>query len=168
MKHFTRGWHAGELSDEECAAAAEAYAHRLHTIDSRLTPALRTLAHEVCVHDAIVERVIWSPGEKELLVALVTYEPEGRSHRAVELVYSGAMLSEQRLEMLRVLANDRRTEVLAHEVDVDDDGTFAHRLIFAPEGELTIGFVTLRLVVDDRADDRVRLGPAFLERREDD
>jgi hypothetical protein len=51
---------------------------------------------------------------------------------------------------------------------VDDEGVLAHRLLFWPRDELTIDFGTLTLELQPRADDRVHLGPFFLEVLADD
>jgi hypothetical protein len=78
------------------------------------------------------------------------------------------MLGEQRLDVLRNAARDRETEILYSEVDVDEQGVLAHRLLFWPRDELTIDFEALTLEVQPRADDLVRLGPFFLEVLADD
>jgi hypothetical protein len=73
------------------------------------------------------------------------------------------MLGDQRLDVLKNVARDRKTEILYSEVDLGEDGVLAHRLLFWPRDELTIDFGTLTLELRPRADDRVQLDPFFLE-----
>jgi hypothetical protein len=161
VRFFTRGWHSGELSDEESEETVRDYEAHLEAISARLPDPVLVLAREVNLHDAVIERVEWEPAAARLVLRLVTRPDEG--NEAVTLVYSDVMLGEQRLEVLRAVARDRKTEILYSEVDVDGEGVLAHRLLFWPRDELTIEFGTMNLEVQPRADDRVRLVPFFLE-----
>jgi hypothetical protein len=167
VRFFTRGWHRGELSDEESERTVRDYHAHLQAISARLPDPMMALAREVTLHDARIERVEWEPANAQLVLRLVTTWPSGGS-QAVTITYSGAMLGEHRLDVLRNVARDRETEILASEVDVDEEGVLAHRLLFWPRDELTIEFGALTLEVRPRADDRVRLGPFFLEVLADD
>lgn len=161
MRYFTRGWATGELDDDETEGAGQAYQRRLEAIAGRLPAAARTLAHEVQLHDALVERVRWRPGAQVLTLTLVTCGHAGEC-QTVELAYVGALLGEHRLETLRAVARDRDTELLYDEVDIDDDGLLSHRLLFWPRDELTIDCQELRVEVTPRADRRVTLAGAFV------
>jgi hypothetical protein len=166
VRFFTRGWHSGELSDEESEQTVRDYDAHLEAISARLPDPVVTLAREVNLHDAVIERVEWEPANAELVLRLVTRP--GRGNQAVTITYSGAMLGERRLEVLKNAARDRETEILYSEVDVDEEGVLAHRLLFSPRDELTIEFGALTLEAQPRADDLVRLGPSFLEVLADD
>jgi hypothetical protein len=169
MRYFTRGWAEGELSDEDSERARSEYARRLDEIEPSLSPAMRTLARQVHLHDAIIDEVAWNPGAKELRLTLVTDALQG--YEAVTLTYVGAMLGYRRVETLRAVARDREIAILYDEVDVDlEDGetTLIHRLIFWPEYELTIDFRELRLERSPRDDRRVELSGTFQIVEDDD
>jgi hypothetical protein len=164
MRYFTRGWANGELGDAG-EQIAEAYRRRLDEITPRLPESARVLAREINLHDAIIERVRWCPATRELSLELVAHVDRA-GYRTIALTYLGALLGEQRLETLRMVARDRETEILYDEVDIDDDDNddlLVHRLLFWPRDELTIDFRELRLEVTPRDDKRVTLGGAFVE-----
>lgn len=161
MRYFTRGWANGELDDAEGGRVVEAYQRRLEAIMPRLPAPARVLAREVSLHDAIIESVRWHPAAKELTLTLATVDPSG--YHTVALTYRGALLGVERVRTLREVARDRETEVLYSEVDIDDDGLLAHRMLFWPRDELTIDFGELGLEVTSRDDRRVSLGGAFVE-----
>ena len=160
VRFFTRGWHQGDLSDEEYDQTVRDYDAHLEAISARLPDPVVALAREVNLHDAVIERVEWEPASARLVLRLVTWTSDSR--QAVTLTYSDAMLGDQRLDVLKNVARDRKTEILYSEVDLGEDGVLAHRLLFWPRDELTIDFGTLTLEVQPRADDRVQLGPFFL------
>jgi hypothetical protein len=162
VRFFTRGWHQGDLSDEEYEQTVRDYDTHLEAISGRLPDPVVALAREVNLHDAVIERVEWEPASARLVLRLVTTTSESR--QAVTLTYSDAMLGDRRLDVLKNVARDRKTEILYSEVDLGEDGgVLAHRLLFSPRDELTIEFGTLTLELQPRADDRVQLGPFFLE-----
>jgi hypothetical protein len=162
MRYFSRGWANGELDDDEDKRAMDAYARRLDTITPRLPDPARKLARDVGLHDAIIGSVLWRPAVQELTLTLATGTSE-TGYYTVTLTYVGAMLGVRRVDTLRAVARDRETEVLYHEVDIEDDGLLVHRLLFWPRDELTIDFRELRLQVTPRADRRVEPGRAFVE-----
>ncbi len=167
MKYFTRGWINGELGDEAFDQVSEAYRQRLAEIEPRLTPALRELTR-TNLHDAVVERITWTPHLGRLVVDLLLLEKSPDRYLAARLRYEGALLGVRRIDVLRQVARDRQTTVLCDEVDLDDDGIFAHRLLFWPRDEVTLCFSELYLELSPREDRRVNLGPAFLELRPDE
>lgn len=81
----------------------------------------------------------------------------------LKLSYGGAMLGVSRVESLRRAALSRETMLLYDEVDIDEEGILAHRLLFHPCEEVTIDFRDFALQASPRADLRVKLGPAFLQ-----
>ena len=161
VRFFTRGWHQGDLSDEEYEQTVRDYDAHLEAISARLPDPVVALARGVNLHDAVIERVEWEPASARLVLRLVTRTSGSR--QAVTLTYSDAMLGDQRLDVLKNVARDRKTEILYSEVDLGEDGVLAHRLLFWPRDELTIDFGTLTLELRPRADDRVQLDPFFLE-----
>lgn len=166
MRYFTRGWQAGELDDAESEAVCLAYQARLAAITPQLPEALRRLARELDVHDGIIDRVRWYPRRRVLVLVLVcgAFDASGRVSGDVEarIEYRGAQLGEQRVRTLQRVATSRETEVLYDEVDLNDDGSFAHRLLFEPADELTIDFTALDLAIRARADRRVALLGSFV------
>jgi hypothetical protein len=168
VRYFTRGWANGEGDYEEWERAGQGYRNRLAVIAPRLPEPARRLAHEVSLHDAIIEDIEWTPSAKKLVVTLATGTSES-GYLTVSLTYLGAELGERRVEALRSLARDRETEVLYDEVDMGDDGLLVHRLLFWPQEEVTIDFRELQLHVEPRADRRVHVGVrAFREVTESD
>ncbi len=55
------------------------------------------------------------------------------------------------IPFLQGCAQDRQTEVLYDEVDLED-GDYVHRILFWPEGEIAIVFRSLQIVRTPRAD----------------
>jgi hypothetical protein len=150
-------------TDDDDDRVRRAYRERLEAIADRLTPELRVLANDVVVHDSIIEVVRWWPEAKKLVVQLVTTHPVTNVCSTVTLTYHGALLGRGRIETLRLVANDRATQVLNHEVDIDDDGLVVHRLLFWPRDEVTIDCTTLDVSIAERDTPHVLLGPAFIE-----
>jgi hypothetical protein len=163
VRFFTRGWASGELPDDEYEETVRAYSAHLKTISAVLPDQVVVLAREVNLHDAVIERAEWAPAENRLALRLVTGPASVKGSQSLSLTYSGAMLGERPLETLRAAARDRATEILYSEVDCDEQGVLMHRLLFWPRDELTIAFRSLSLEVHDRDDDRVHLGPFFLD-----
>jgi len=165
VRYFTRGLVDGELSDQERDQAGLAYARRLEAILPGLPDAVRDLAG-LNLHDAQIETAQWQPAERRLTLSLVTRRAQ-RWH-TVTLVYSGALLGEQRVQTLRDAARDRQTQVIADEIDQDEQGILSHRLLFWPRDEMTIDFTALELKAAERPDGRVSLIPHYLELVADD
>lgn len=167
MRYFTRGWANGELTDEEDEAVRRAYEARLVEIASRLPPAMTRLGRGVSLHDALIESVRWRPSLAELCLKLVSGTSEG-GYQAIQLTYRGAMLGKSRIDSLRSVACNREASVLSQEIDIADDGTLAHRLLFWPNDEVTIEFGELDCLFAPRDDCRVTLGGAFVVEEGDD
>ena len=99
---FTRAWHEGKFSDEECAQTVRDYEAHLEAISARLPDPVVALVREVNLHDSVIESVEWAPAAARLALRLVTRP--GGSNEAVSLTYSGVMLGERRLDVLRNVA----------------------------------------------------------------
>lgn len=165
MRYFTRGWANGELTDDEVEKVREAYEKRLAEIASRLPSAVTRLEQGVSLHDALIESVRWTPSVAELRLTLVAGDLEVGYH-AIQLTYRGAVLGNHRIESLRNVAHNREACVLYDEVDIADDGTLAHRLLFWPNEEVAIDFRELQYACTPRNDRRVTRGSAFMVDKE--
>ncbi|MEO8800090.1 MAG: hypothetical protein ABI551_19500 [Polyangiaceae bacterium] len=171
MRYFSRGWANGELTDAESDAASDAYDARLDEIASHLPASVLRLVREVGLHDALFERLIWSPGKKHLRVGFVV----GTSvvgYTTVMIGYDGAMLGRRRVDALRRAVSDREAVVLYQEVDIDDHRVsgkrlFTHRLLFDPSEEVSIDCEEMSVTFGPRADPRVTLGHAFVVEYDD-
>ncbi|WP_394834440.1 DUF4085 domain-containing protein [Pendulispora rubella] len=167
MRYFTRGWANGELTDDAHALVCDAYAARLEQIVFRFPSSMARLHQETSLHDALIESVRWKPSAAELQLRLVAGTSE-IGYQTVSLTYRGAMLGRPRIASLRNAANDREACVLYQELDIADDGTFAHRLLFWPNEEVTIEFRELEYDSAPRNDCRVTLGGAFVVEGEEE
>jgi len=161
MRYFTRGWVNGEYSDDDFEAAEVHYLNRLATIRPALPPAVATLA-DINLHDGVIERIVWDPRAEKLDLSLVAGDLQ-RGYSLVHLRYDGAMLGVERVRILRELGADRRVQLLYDEVDMNDDATFQHRMLFWPHYEVTVDFTQLTLSTDSRSDRRIHHGDAFEE-----
>jgi hypothetical protein len=162
MRYFTRGWAAGDLSDEEDQAVRDAYDARLAKIAERLPPAMLRLAREVSLHDGLIESIFWSPKKKLLKLDLVCGDLQ-RGYSLVELSYGEALLGGQRLAALKRAALSRETELLYDEVDIGEDGLLCHRILFWPNEEVTLDFSQFEMSISPRPDRRVELLGTFYE-----
>lgn len=169
MRYFTRGWHEGDLDDDEADAVKAAYWARIATIEDRLPEPILRLARHVNLHDGVIEKVTWDPANESLVLDLVASALKSPQQvQAVRIAFGGALMGEKRIDTLRDAARDRKSSILYWEIDVDDRGwspeaPFVLRLLLWPRDELSIDFAELELDVEDRSDDRVRLSPFFIE-----
>ena len=58
MRYFTRGWVNGELRDDAFEQVVDAYRARIAEITPRLPAPMIRLAHELDLHDGLIERVV--------------------------------------------------------------------------------------------------------------
>ncbi len=157
MRYLTRGREWGDLPDADADRAMEAYRARVAEITPRLPAALVRISHDLSLHDGVIEKIVWNPGLRRLSLALVCCD-DTRGYFQALLTYGGAMLGPHRVEALRRAAISRETVLLENEVDVEDDGTLVHRLLFAPSEEVTIDCQEVDLIVTPREDTRVYIG----------
>lgn len=161
MKFLTSGLVNGELSDAQVARVRRQYRRHVRTILPSLPDGLKPLA-ELQLHDAIIERVVWQPKKRRAELTLVAPHA-GKTWLAITVVYKGVLMGERRLAVLRAAARDRDTCVLESEIDFDGD-IFSHRLLCYPWWEIVIDCRDGKVEQHERADGRVQLQGAFVER----
>lgn len=166
MRYFTRDWADGLLSDEETDRASDAYRARLAEVRPRLSPGAAELA-DADLHDAVIDLVAWAPHERRLVASWVAGDLQ-RGYVEVSAVYTGVTLEAGAVEALRDLARDRAAELMYDEVDLADDGSLRHRLLFWPRHEVVVAFGDVQVTVDPRPDRRVDPGQVFHEEHPDD
>jgi hypothetical protein len=166
VRYFTRGWANGELTEDEGESVRQGYRARLAEIASRL-PSAMTRLRDVSVHDALIESVRWRPSASELRLTLIAGTLE-TGYLALHLTYRGAMLGEHRIDSLRNAACEKEACVLYQEIDIEDDGTLVHRLLFWPRDEVTLDFRELEFACTPRNDCRVTPGGGFVDEDGDD
>ncbi len=160
MKYFTRGWTNGELSDKEAEGMPELYRKHISEISPRLPPSIAKLA-AINLHDTIIEQVRLNEKAKTFSFVLVAGDLQ-RGYWGVDLKYSGVQIGDSYLQILRERTRDRETCILYDELDAEDDGHFVHRLLFWPQGEISIWFLELAVNETRREDRRVHLGGSFI------
>lgn len=151
MKYFTRGWSSGEHDDDEAERMREAYSRRVAALRPEMSQSLAELVTAVSLHDALVDRVLWDRAARRLQLELICeHQPKGWV--GLRLVYCDAQVSDRTLDILAERARDRRTQVLYDEVDLEKDGLWVHRILFWPEGEISVYFTSLELTRAARVD----------------
>ena len=166
MKYFTRGWHSGELDDAETERLPAAYRSRVEQLRSKMPRDIAELS-ATCLHDSLIDRVVWDPQKRILRMELVC-KTDAEGCFGLSLEYEGVKIGKQYLVLLAERARDRRTEILENEVDLDDDGSWVHRILFWPTSEVSIWFASLKLRRSARADrrwDHAGCDPFRLEER---
>lgn len=166
MRYFTREWADGLLSDEETDRASDAYRARLAEVRPLLPPGAGELA-DAELHDAVIDLVAWAPHARRLVVSWVAGDLQ-LGYVEVGSVYTGVTLGPEAVEALCDLARDRAAELMYDEVDLADDGSLRHRLLFWPRHEVVVEFTDVQVTVDPRPDRRVDPGQAFHEEGPED
>jgi len=138
MKFFTREMISGELPETEFNATCKAYQQHIEQMLISSPKAIAELA-EISLHDGLIRRVVLDHGANELLLALRCGDLQ-IGYFDLDIRYSGVALAPQQLKLISRRANDRSTEILADEFDMETDGRFVHRLLCWPEDELEIVF----------------------------
>lgn len=162
MKWLTRGWAEGEFSDEEHEKILRAYWQHVEQIASRLDPAITQLARKTDLHDAVIEDVRAHWQEQRLVLSVIAGDQQA-GYRLITLEYLGVQMGEHYRDILKRRSLDRQSAILYDEVDVEQDGSYVHRLMFSPEGELSIWFKQLNVSTEPRADRRTFLGGSYVE-----
>lgn len=163
MKYFTRGWIDGEYSDEESERITASYWEHVRALSTQFTPGVARLANDVGLHDAIIQRVRLQSGGR-LSLQLVCSIPE-TGCCDVQLRYSGVQIGDSYVQVLRDRSRDRDTCILESEVDIDSRRTYVHRMLFWPEGEISIWFKNVVVDKARRRDWRVLLNGYFIDDR---
>jgi hypothetical protein len=162
MKWLTRGWHEGEFTDAESEQTRRAYWQHVERIAPGLEPSVAELARKTNLHDAIIEVVHVYQREQRLVLTVVAGDQQA-GYQAITLDYLGVKIGDHYMDVLRRRSRDRETELLCDEVDVEHDGGYVHRLLFWPEGEVSIAFEHLKMSSAARADRRTFLSGSFVE-----
>jgi hypothetical protein len=162
MKWLTRGWAEGEFSDTEAEQMLRAYREHVEQIAPALEPFVAKLALETNLHDAIIEVVHVYDQGRRLVLSLVAGDQQA-GYQGITLDYRGVEMDHHYMDVLRRRSRERETAILYDEVDAEPDGTFVHRLLFWPEGEIAIAFKHLTLSSAAREDRRTFLSGSFLE-----
>ena len=149
MRYFTLAREVGDLDEAAEDALADAYVARRAEITPRLPPALRTLAHDLYLHDAVVEVVTWQPRTHRLTLELVADERDGKSHLRLTLTYTDVRWDARQVEHVARLMK-KGCEILRDEVDVEDGAVgaaplYAHRLLLFPYDVVEVLFRALEI-----------------------
>jgi hypothetical protein len=137
MKYLTRDWYDAGHDDDTYFA----YRRYLTGISAKLDAPVLALALSD-LHDARFLNVAHDPDERTLTLRLrIGFRRIG--YADLHLRYEGIDLTAIDGEPDALLA-DSRTEVIYHEIDVQD-GRFVHRLLLSPSGELVLTFDRLAI-----------------------
>lgn len=134
----------GELPDTKAQAIEESYLRHVQRLLSKLPSAIAELAASTSLHDGLIRRVRVDKHGQSVLIELLCGDQQG-GYLDLDLLYHGVDLGTLELETLARLARDRRVEILRDEIDQRKGGGYEHRMLFWPEGELTVPFEELRL-----------------------
>ena len=144
MKYFTREWVNGGLPDAKALAIEESYLQHVQRLLPQLPSTIAELAASTSLHDGLIRRVrVNKRGQSVQLELLCGDQQHG--YVDLDLLYHGVDFKTLELETLARLTRDRRVEILRDEIDQRKAGGYEHRMLFWPEGELTILFEELRL-----------------------
>ncbi|HXE58829.1 MAG TPA: hypothetical protein VNK43_12580 [Gemmatimonadales bacterium] len=163
MQFFTPEWHEADLPQAETDAVFAAYDRHLEAIWPRLHATVRVLANDLVLQDALIRRVVLDRGEREFRLELRAGDDHAGYFDA-DLTYLGAVVDAADVARFAAAARDPETELLYDELDLGDQDTFVHRLLFWPYRECEVLFSALALRVAPRADRAVPLFPdRFIE-----
>jgi hypothetical protein len=161
MRYFTRGWANGELSDEEEDSTPKAYWKHIEGLLPTVPAAVARLA-KTNLHDGLIARVRLDRRRKTLVLVLIVRNDGDRSCSEITLNYAGVAMSDRYVETLTARARDRESCVLYDEIDSEPDGSYVHRFLFWPEGEISVWFRKFSLKKAKRPDARLQLAPYFV------
>ena len=161
MKYFTRGWHNGDLDDRTTEDVAQEYRKEIEDLSRTMSPAVRRLAMETDLHDAIIERVVLNEASRKLTMYLVAGDLQ-IGYNGVQIAYEDVRIDRCDVDVLEQRANDRCTCILSQEIGRSHDGHYIHKLLFWPEGEVSVSFRDLMLTVARRENRRVDLAGHFV------
>lgn len=140
MRFLDRNWAEGLHDDFTTGLYLSVYMQHLADIGPELPHAARALAVQsrgMLLSEA--ELLATRLDEKEGAFSVVLkFSSRGLEHY-LELEYLGVSRDTSELD-----AFDLAEQILTDEFDLGPDGTFEHRLLFAPEGEAVIRFKDMR------------------------
>lgn len=144
MKYFTEAWR-GDMSDE-ARNVFTAYRQHLASITPELPPAVRELAFETNLHDGLIRRIVWDGDSLRLELRCGDLRV---GYFDLDLSYEQVTLSAPEVKALSDLAQNKNASALYDEVDMEEPGAFAHRILFwrglSADQEVTIRFRGLGL-----------------------
>ena len=143
MRFFTRAVVSGDLNDAEVERISACYQQHIGDIAGSASPEIAELA-QTNLHDGLIRRVVVQPDADELVLSLRCGDLQV-GYFDIDILYLGVSIDAQQLEVLTRRVHDRRTEILAGEIDRLPDGRFVHRLIFWPDDELEMVFSSLNI-----------------------
>jgi hypothetical protein len=153
MKWFTA---ESRYTDDEADWDKRVAEYERHLED--LTPDLSDGAEQlptINVHDGQVQRWDHEPGQLFRLVLLIGDLQRGYESLKLEDTDADATGSGHADQATQTLA-EPGVEVVYDEIDRAGDGRYEHRVLFWPDGELTIRFRSLRISRDPAAADQRR------------
>jgi hypothetical protein len=153
MRWFTA---ENRYTDDEAAWKKRVAEYERHLED--LTPRLSDGAEQlpgINVHDGQVQLWEYEAGERLRLVLLIGDLQRGYENLTLEYMDADAVGSGDADLATRKLT-EPGVEILYDEIDRAGDGRFEHRLLFWPNGELTIRFGSLHVSSDPAAADQRR------------
>jgi len=153
MRFFTRNVVSGKMADVEVDRVYSAYKQHIGAIVDTSPEDIAELA-QTNLHDGLIRRVVVDHGTHKLLLALRCGDLQA-GYIDVDIRYSGITLTPQQSQVLLHRTYDRRTEILADEIDIFSNGRFVHRLIFWPDEELEIVFSGLNITKQRQLDRKV-------------
>lgn len=139
MKHFTREWFQGDLTDAQCASVASAYGDHLASIANRLPVDLYGLAAGRSLFDALPRRAIARLDMNLLALELVCSHPQ-TGYFGLDLIYYGVGWDWVDLDALARRVRDTNSQILCHEVEAASSGILKHSFLFWPKDHVTIRF----------------------------
>ena len=169
MRWFTD--EAYEHDEAEWDAMLARYDAHIREIADRLPPELATLAKEprLNLHDARIRSIVVDRQAGTVEMNLTTEPDHSQGFRDVDLhlVFGGATFVPDDLQPVAYAVGatyssehwgTTRTEVLAQEVDIADDGRFLLRIRLWPFHEFAIAFATMSLTESPASPDDGRAG----------
>jgi hypothetical protein len=171
VKWFSREWQSGGLTDEAVRGIEADYVAHVERIRPLLPPGLQILLEAggwASLHDGRFVQVQHKVGRPDLLlVDIAAWTSRGRTkvgnawdepRMHVRLAYEGAEVISPGASELDGIIRNPKTEILAGEVDVDENGVFEHRMLLWPREspEFVVRFQSVEVAVvrfiDGRAD----------------
>lgn len=145
MKYFTIDWWAGYQTDDDRDSrdTIDAYRQHVRDIRHRLTPELIALQETISLHDASLVRL-------EIRGDVAVMRLRLGNGQAIELRYAGVTHFESMQRPERSLDIGGYGDLGYDEVDVFEDGSFEHRILFASSIELHFRFATLELRISSK------------------
>jgi hypothetical protein len=136
MKWFTRDWQRGAGADP-----VPAYRRYVRSVADRLPAHVLAFAEpsdrHLSVDDAKVDRVQVDAARRRVNVRLLNGDlPSGYGMLDIELIDADLVAPSD--DRIAAALEAPRTEFLAHELELQDDGTYEVRFLLWPEGEFAI------------------------------